>query len=75
MATPLPQEDINFLRLAGLLLRIAPRAVRRWFDKEFHPDRLQQFLSKNRLKIYDMTFKERVMSQAMYNLLYPRSKY
>lgn len=75
MATPLPQEDTNFLRLAGLLQRIAPCAVRRWFDKEFHPDRLKQFLSKNRLQIYDMTFKEKVMSQAMYNLLYPRSKY
>ncbi|XP_063405743.1 serine/threonine-protein phosphatase 6 regulatory ankyrin repeat subunit C-like [Mytilus trossulus] len=72
MATSQPQEDVMFLRLAGLLLRIAPRAVRRWFDNEFHPDRLNQFLRKNRHKIDGMKCKERVISQAMYNLLYPR---
>lgn len=75
MATSLPEEDVMFLRLASLLHRIAPRAVRRWFDNEFHPDKLNQFLRKNRLKIYDMTFKERVITQAVYNLLYPKSKY
>ncbi|VDI17282.1 Hypothetical predicted protein [Mytilus galloprovincialis] len=72
MATSLPQEDINFLRLAGLLQSIAPRAVRRWFDKEFHPNRLKQFLSKNRNRIHDMTFKNRVITQSEYNLLFPK---
>ncbi|VDI65891.1 Hypothetical predicted protein [Mytilus galloprovincialis] len=72
MVTPLPQEDINFLRLTGLLIRIAPRAVRRLFDKEFHPDQLTQFLRKNRPKIDDLTFRKRVITQAEYELLYPK---
>ncbi|CAG2227856.1 unnamed protein product [Mytilus edulis] len=72
MATSLSQEDINFLRLAGLLIRVAPRAVRRRFDFEFHPKQLQQFLSKNRHKIDDLTHKKRVITLAQYDLLYPR---
>lgn len=72
MATSLSQEDINFLRLAGLLIRVAPRAVRRKFDFEFHPKQLQQFLSKNRHKIDDLTHKKRVITLAQYDLLYPR---
>lgn len=74
MATALPQEDINFLRLARLLQKIAPLAVRRLFDKEFHPARLKQFLKNNRLKIDDLTFKKKVIIQAEYKLLYPKGK-
>ncbi|CAC5410652.1 unnamed protein product [Mytilus coruscus] len=72
MATSLSQEDINFLRLAGLLIRVAPRAVRQRFDYEFHPEQLQQFLSKNRRKIDDLTHKKRVITLAQYDLLFPR---
>ncbi|XP_052085386.1 uncharacterized protein LOC127723024 [Mytilus californianus] len=72
MATSLAQDDINFLRLAGLLIKIAPRAVRRRFDYEFHPGQLQQFLSKNRRKIDDLTYKKRIITLAQYDLLYPR---
>ncbi|VDI16366.1 Hypothetical predicted protein [Mytilus galloprovincialis] len=72
MATSLSQEDINFLRLAGLLIRCAPRAVRRRFDFEFHPEQLQQFLREKRGKIDDLTRKKKVITFAQYDLLYPR---
>ncbi|XP_071141832.1 uncharacterized protein [Mytilus edulis] len=72
MATSLSQEDINFLRLAGLLIRVAPRAVRRRFDSEFHPGQLKQFLSKKRGKIYDLTYKKRVITLVQYDLLFPK---
>ncbi|CAG2216437.1 unnamed protein product [Mytilus edulis] len=72
MATSLSQEDVNFLRLAGLLIRVAPRAVRRRFDYEFHPEQLKQFLSKNRGKIYDLTYKKRVITLVQYDLLFPK---
>ncbi|CAG2256755.1 unnamed protein product [Mytilus edulis] len=72
MATSLSQEDVNFLRLAGLLIRVAPRAVRRRFDSEFHPGQLKQFLSKNRGKIYDLTYKKRVITLVQYDLLFPK---
>lgn len=74
MATSLSQEDINFLRLAGLLLRIAPRVVRREFDHEFNPNQLQQFLSQNRAKINYLKYKKRVITQKQYDILYPRGK-
>lgn len=74
MANSLSQEEINFLRLAGLLIRIAPRAVRQKFDDELHPVQLQQFLLRNRRKIDDLTFKRRVITQLQYDLLYPRGK-
>ncbi|XP_071142348.1 uncharacterized protein [Mytilus edulis] len=72
MATSLSQEDINFLRLAGLLIRVAPHAVRRKFDYEFHPKQLKQFLCKNRRKIYDLTFEKGVITLVQYDLLYPK---
>ncbi|XP_063407051.1 uncharacterized protein LOC134690859 [Mytilus trossulus] len=72
MATSLSQEDINFLRLAGLLIRVAPRAVRRRFDCEFHPEQLQQFLRTNRGKIHNLTNKKRIITLAQYDVLYPR---
>lgn len=65
MATSLSQEEIDFLRLARLLLRIAPRAVRKKFDYEFDSKQLQQFLKKNRNKIHDFTTK------AQFGILYP----
>ncbi|XP_063407048.1 ankyrin-1-like [Mytilus trossulus] len=72
MATSLSQEDINFLRLACLLIRVAPRAVRRRFDFEFHPGQLPKFLSKNRRKLDDLTHKKRVITLAQYDLLFPK---
>lgn len=75
MATSLAQEDINYLRLAGLLLKIASRAVRRRFDYEFDPLQLQQFLRKHRCKIDDLTYKKKIITQAQYNKLYPRGKF
>lgn len=71
MATPMSQEDTNFLRLAGLLIRIAPRAVRQRFDFELDPFTLKTFLSKNRRGIEELRGK-RVITQAQYDLLYPK---
>ncbi|XP_063405874.1 uncharacterized protein LOC134689837 [Mytilus trossulus] len=70
--TSLSQEDIYFLRLAGLLIRVAPRAVRRRFDYEFHPEHLQQFLRTNRGKIDNLTHKKRIITVTQYDLLFPK---
>ncbi|CAG2234034.1 unnamed protein product [Mytilus edulis] len=72
MATSVAQEDINFLRLAGLLIKIAPHAVRRKFDYEFHPTQLQNFLSQNQHTIHELTYKKRVITLPQYELLYSK---
>lgn len=63
-------DVIRFLRLACLLLHIAPRALRRHFDIEFHPDKLQALLLQKKIKILEL--KERkTITQTQYDLLYP----
>lgn len=71
MAAALAKEEINFQRLASLLIKIAPRAIRRRFDDEFHPGQLEQFLSKNRRHIDDLKNKK-VITRVQYDILYPR---
>ncbi|VDI45560.1 Hypothetical predicted protein [Mytilus galloprovincialis] len=72
MATSLSQKDVNFLRLSGLLLKIAQRAVRQRFNDEFHPGQLKQFLNKNRREIDNLTYKKRVITLTQYDLLFPK---
>lgn len=73
MAASWAKEYINNLQLAELLIKIAPRAIRRRFDDEFHPGQLEQFLSKNRRHIDDLKNK-RVITRAQYDILYLRGK-
>lgn len=67
------KEETNFYRLAILLFRIAPRAVKLVFDYEFPPLMLQQDLHRNRRKI-DKLLNGSLIIQPQYDLLYPKGK-
>lgn len=75
MTTSSSQENTRFLRLACLLMKIAPHAVRKKFDLEFDPVTLQKFLRENRSKIDDLTYRNRVLTQTHYQILYPKGVY
>ncbi|XP_071145001.1 uncharacterized protein [Mytilus edulis] len=64
------KEEINFLRVANLLIRHSPKAVRILFDREFNPSGLTSVLSKNRSKL-DKLKKKHVITQTQWNLLFP----
>ncbi|CAC5357222.1 unnamed protein product [Mytilus coruscus] len=66
----LRDDIIRYLRLACLLLHIAPRALRRHFDHEFHPDQLQAFLIQKQSRISELK-QRRCITQTQYELLYP----
>lgn len=71
MASDASEE--NFRRLYHLLLRIAPRAVRKYFDTEFHPDLLLQVLFKNKRKLHELR-DSRIISSRQWLLLFPKEK-
>ena len=75
MATSSPgitEEENNYIRIFYLLLRVAPPIVRKIFDKEFYPGRaLKTELSRTRIKVISPLFKERVINQKQWDLLYP----
>lgn len=48
MNNTVTKEETNYLRIANLLLRIAPPAVRVKFDSEFDPVMLQKTLNQSR---------------------------
>ncbi|CAC5390468.1 unnamed protein product [Mytilus coruscus] len=73
MASALPvisREEINFLRVANLLIRHSPKAVRILFNREFNPSGLTSVLSKNRNKL-DKLKKKHVITQTQWSLLFP----
>ncbi|XP_063417718.1 uncharacterized protein LOC134700292 [Mytilus trossulus] len=66
----LRDDTKRYLRLACLLLHIAPRALRRHFDHEFHPNQLQTFLVQKQNNILKLK-QRRCITQTQYELLYP----
>lgn len=71
MTTSSSQKDTHFLRLAALLMKIAPHAVRKKFDLEFDPATFQQFLMRSRRTIYNL-YRSKILTQAHYDMLYPK---
>lgn len=69
----LMQEEINFLRAANLVLRVAPPAVRLKFDKEYDPVALQHTLNKARCKDLEPLKKRKVTNLSQWNLMFPVS--
>lgn len=69
----LTQEEINFLRTANLILRVAPPAVRLTFNKEFDPVALQNTLNKARCKDLEPLKKRKVINLSQWNLMFPVS--
>ncbi|XP_071145672.1 uncharacterized protein [Mytilus edulis] len=72
MATSISAGETYYLRIANLLLKVAPSAVRVKFDKEFYPSGLQTVLNQKRLKIQGLTQKK-IINIKQWNLLFPSS--
>ncbi|CAC5358038.1 ANK [Mytilus coruscus] len=73
MASAVPvlsRKESNFLRVANLLIRLSPKAVRILFDREFNPSGLKSTFSKNWTKL-DKLKKKRVITQPQWSLLFP----
>lgn len=71
MASVIGKEESNYIRIALLLLRISPRAVRVQFDREFHPDMLVNTLKSEYGKLKDLYRKNRI-NQSQWDLLFPK---
>lgn len=68
----LTKQESNFLRLAHLIIRMSPKAVRKCFDTHFHPSSLESTLRRNRT-IIDSLFNKRIMNMTQMKILYPPS--
>lgn len=67
-------EETHFLRVANLLIKLSPKAVRIVFDREFIPGGLKSVLSKNLTKL-DKLKKKHVITQTQWSLLFPSGDY
>jgi hypothetical protein len=70
-ATPSRYES-NYIKIAMVVLRVSPRAVRVQFDKEFHPYCLKRTLKSELGCLTDLKMKKR-LTQPQWNLLFPRT--
>ncbi|XP_052090920.1 serine/threonine-protein phosphatase 6 regulatory ankyrin repeat subunit C-like isoform X2 [Mytilus californianus] len=68
--TLITMEESNYIKIALLLLRISPRAVRIRFDYEIHPDCLNKTLNSNIRKLTYLQSKRHI-NQEQWNLLFP----
>ncbi|CAG2187779.1 ANK [Mytilus edulis] len=68
----LPEEE-RYLRIAHLLVRVAPSAVREKFNREFHPSRLKTELNKHRYGTLSDLKAKHIINQNQWNLLFPNS--
>ncbi|CAG2244987.1 unnamed protein product [Mytilus edulis] len=66
----LSKEETNFLRVANLLIRLSPKAVRVLFNRELSPTGLKSVLSKNWTNL-DKLKKKHVITQTQWSLLFP----
>jgi hypothetical protein len=77
MASSIPvvsDEEVNFLRMANLLIKIAPHAVRRLFNREIYPGGLKLVLIQKRHKLDSLKQKGK-LSRTQRELLYPTGRY
>ncbi|XP_052081860.1 ankyrin-2-like [Mytilus californianus] len=70
--TSLSKDETNFLRLAHLIIRISPRAVRTRFNHHFNPGGLHIVLNREKSKINKL-FCKRILSQLQMNILFSSS--
>ena len=66
-----PRHESNYIKIAMVVLRVSPRAVRVQFDKEFRPDRLQNILIRNVLQLTKLKKKKKRITQPQWELLFP----
>lgn len=72
-ALDISSEEENYLRIAHLLIRVAPSAVRVRFDQEFHPGGLKIVLNQARYSTLETLNKRRVINKDQWDLLFPTS--
>ncbi|VDI61217.1 Hypothetical predicted protein, partial [Mytilus galloprovincialis] len=70
MATEIPSEESNYIKISLLILKISQRAVQLKFDTEFHPDCLQETLDRNIDKLRELQRMNRI-NQHQWTLLFP----
>ena len=64
--------ESNYIKIAMVVLRVSPRAVRVQFNKEFNPDCLQRTLRSEWGRLTGLKTDKRI-TQAQWNLLFPRT--
>ncbi|VDI10700.1 Hypothetical predicted protein, partial [Mytilus galloprovincialis] len=72
-ASDISPEEENYLRIAHLLMRVAPSAVRVRFNTEFSPGGLKIVLNRARSSTLETLKKRRIINQAQWDLLFPKS--
>lgn len=65
-------DEKNYILIQLVLTGISPLAVRKIFDKEFHPVCLKTSLKKETKKINQLLHRG-VLNRTQMNLLYPKS--
>ncbi|XP_076108013.1 uncharacterized protein LOC143076203 isoform X2 [Mytilus galloprovincialis] len=70
MATEIPSEESNYIKISLLILKISQHAVRLKFDTEFHPDCLQETLNRSSGKLRELQRMNRI-NQHQWTLLFP----
>lgn len=63
-------EEENYLRIVILIIKVAKRAVRVIFDKEFHPLALQNEIRSNHRVLMNLKTK-RIINHGQWKLLFP----
>ncbi|XP_063397028.1 uncharacterized protein LOC134681361 isoform X1 [Mytilus trossulus] len=64
-------HENNHLRIANLVFKVAPPAVREYFDKQFNPGGLQTVLNQHRFKTLKSLKSRRIINQNQWDLLFP----
>ncbi|XP_071178430.1 uncharacterized protein [Mytilus edulis] len=65
------EYESNHLRIANLVFKVAPPAVRVYFDKQFNPGGLQTVLNQHRFKALNSLKSKRIINQNQWDLLFP----
>lgn len=67
----LTKDEVNFLRMIHILVRVACPLVRMYFDKEIHPDQLRKTLDENRSEMFTRYRKNNtIINDCQWRLLY-----
>lgn len=72
MPREITDEEICYLRIFHLLLRVANPVVRDTFNTEFHPTKLQAEFRRNHNVLLDLR-KKRVIDKQQWELMFPNS--
>ncbi|CAC5401168.1 unnamed protein product [Mytilus coruscus] len=72
ITSSLTSEESNYLRLAHLVIRVSPEAVRKRFDHHFNRGGLQTILMMHKARI-EVLFNKKIINQSQLDILYPSS--